>query len=38
MLDYAGNGLFAGEEDIYNPANFGKMLAEWQSAKDATGT
>jgi hypothetical protein len=37
-LDYAGNGLFSLEEDIYNPALFGAMLAEWQRAKDAAST
>jgi hypothetical protein len=34
-LDYAGDGLFSREEDIYNPMNFGKLLKEWQRAKDA---
>lgn len=35
MIDYAGDGLFSREEDIYNPANFGKLLQDWQAAKDA---
>ena len=35
MIDYAGNGQFSREEDIYNPANFGKLLQEWQAAKDS---
>ncbi len=26
MITYAGDGLFSREEDIYNPANFGKLL------------
>jgi hypothetical protein len=34
MIDYAGNGLFSREEDIYNPVNFGNLLADWQAAKD----
>ena len=28
-LDYAGNGLFSREEDIYNPANFGDLITTW---------
>jgi ketosteroid isomerase-like protein len=38
MIDYAGDGLFSREEDIYNPAHFGTLLADWQRAKDAAGT
>jgi uncharacterized protein (TIGR02246 family) len=38
MLDYAGSGLFSREEDIYNPANFGKLLEDWQAAKDRAGS
>jgi hypothetical protein len=38
MLDYAGSGLFSREEDIYNPANFGKLLEDWQAAKDGAGS
>ena len=34
-IDYAGNGLWSREEDIYNPANFGKLLTDWQNAKAA---
>lgn len=34
MLDYAGGGLFSREEDVSNPANFGKLLQDWQAAKD----
>jgi uncharacterized protein (TIGR02246 family) len=37
-IDYAGDGLFSREEDIYNPAHFGKLLTDWQSAKDAAST
>jgi uncharacterized protein (TIGR02246 family) len=32
-LDYAGGGLFWREEDIYNLANFIKLLEDWQAAK-----
>ena len=35
LLKYAGNGLWAYEEDIYNPANFGEMLKGWTKAKRA---
>jgi hypothetical protein len=38
MLDYAGNGLFSREEDIYNPADFAKLLEDWQAAKDGVGS
>ena len=37
MIDYAGNGQWSREEDIYNPAHFGTLLTEWQRAKDAAG-
>jgi uncharacterized protein (TIGR02246 family) len=37
-IDYAGEGLFSREEDIYNLANFVKMLTEWQAAKDAAAS
>jgi SnoaL-like domain len=37
MIDYAGDGLFSREEDIYNPAHFGTLLADWRRAKDAAG-
>jgi uncharacterized protein (TIGR02246 family) len=33
-LDYAGNGKFSREEDIYNPANFGKVIGAWLSARE----
>jgi uncharacterized protein (TIGR02246 family) len=35
-LDYAGNGLFSLEEDIYNPASFGKMIEAWLAASKAS--
>lgn len=31
-LVYAGNGLFSEEEDVYNPAEFGEMMAGWLKA------
>ena len=33
MLHYAGDGLFSYEEDMYNPADFGRMVAGWHEAK-----
>ena len=30
ILKYAGNGLWASEEDVYNPAHFGSMLKRWE--------
>jgi uncharacterized protein (TIGR02246 family) len=36
-IDYAGDGRWSREEDVYNPAHFGTMLTEWQAAKDAAG-
>jgi uncharacterized protein (TIGR02246 family) len=38
MIDYAGNGHWSREEDIYNPAHFGTLLTDWQAAKDASGS
>ena len=38
MIDYAGNSLWSREEDIYNPARFGTLLTEWQSAHDSAST
>ena len=31
-LVYAGDGLFASEEDVYNPAHFGPMVKDWLAA------
>ncbi|MBX3287635.1 MAG: nuclear transport factor 2 family protein [Acidimicrobiales bacterium] len=31
-LVYAGDGLFASEEDVYNPAHFGPVVAGWLEA------
>jgi hypothetical protein len=33
MIDYAGDGLFSREEDIYNIANFVRLFEEWEAAK-----
>ncbi|WP_330254109.1 nuclear transport factor 2 family protein [Nocardia sp. NBC_00565] len=32
LLDYAGDGLFSREEDIYNPANFATVIQQWLEA------
>jgi hypothetical protein len=34
LLKYAGDGRFSYEEDIYNPAAFGDMLAGWEARRD----
>jgi hypothetical protein len=31
-LVYGGDGLFREEEDVYNPAEFGEMIAGWLKA------
>lgn len=33
LLKYAGDGLWASEEDIYNPAHFVSMIEAWQSRR-----
>jgi len=33
LLKYAGNGMWAGEEDIYNPAHFVSMIQAWEERK-----
>src|SRR3954469_10770239 len=35
ILKYAGNGLWSYEEDVYNPAAFATMLAEWERVRAA---
>jgi hypothetical protein len=35
LLKYAGDGLWAYEEDVYNPMRFGAMVAGWEAAKQA---
>ena len=34
LLKYAGNGKFSYEEDIYNPAGFGKMVKGWLARRE----
>lgn len=36
-LDYAGGGLFSREEDIYNLANFIKLLEDWHASRTNVG-
>jgi hypothetical protein len=31
-LLYAGDGLFSGEEDVYNPADFAPVVEQWLAA------
>src|SRR5579863_9739227 len=33
LLKYAGNGMWASEEDIYNPAHFVSMIQAWEARK-----
>jgi hypothetical protein len=33
LLKYAGSGLWAYEEDVYNPAHFAEMITRWQARK-----
>ena len=35
LLKYAGDNQWAYEEDIYNPLEFGTMVAAWEEAKKA---
>lgn len=35
LLKYAGDGQWSYEEDIYNPAAFGKMISDWQKVRNA---
>ena len=35
LLKYAGNDQWSYEEDVYNPAFFGKMLKGWQERVDS---
>lgn len=34
ILHYAGDGQFSYEEDMYNPAEFGRMVQGWHEVKD----
>lgn len=38
ILTYAGGQRFAAEEDVYNPANFIPMIAEWSRVAEQNGT
>ena len=31
-LNYAGDGMFSSEEDVYNPAHFAPMVTNWLAA------
>ena len=33
ILHYAGDGMWSYEEDVYNPARFGTMVAAWMAHK-----
>jgi hypothetical protein len=33
ILTYAGANRWSGEEDMYNPMEFGEMIKQWQTAK-----
>jgi hypothetical protein len=37
LLQYAGDGRFDYEEDMYNPSEFGQMIKGWLEAKQAAG-
>ncbi len=37
ILRYAGDGLWASEEDVYNPAAFDVMIKDWTGAKERSG-
>jgi uncharacterized protein (TIGR02246 family) len=38
MIDYAGNGLFSREEDIYNPGIFIKLIEDWLAVKNGASS
>ena len=38
LLKYAGDGLWSYEEDIYNPAEFAAMIAQWEARRKAIGS
>jgi hypothetical protein len=38
ILRYAGDGLWANEEDVYNPAHFLTMVQQWCQVAEAHGT
>jgi hypothetical protein len=35
LLKYAGDDTWSYEEDVYNPAEFGRMVAGWEAARRA---
>jgi SnoaL-like domain len=37
-IDYAGDGLWCREEDIYNPDHMVMMATNWRAAQDAVST
>jgi hypothetical protein len=38
ILHYAGDGLWSSEEDVYNPADFLRMLEGWRTRCEELGT
>jgi len=38
ILDYAGNGLWSRQEDVYNPQKFADMTREWSVVAREHGT
>ena len=38
ILEYAGDGLWSREEDVYNPLEFLRMASGWCRAAEAAGT
>lgn len=38
ILEYAGNGLWSREEDVYNPMTFLTMTKKWCRAAESAGT
>jgi len=37
LLKYAGDNLWSYEEDVYNPAAFGKLLERWEARRAELG-
>ena len=35
LVEYAGNGLWCMEEDIYNPDEWGRLIKNWLASKEA---
>jgi len=36
LVEYAGDGRFSYQDDIYNPMEFDTMIANWQAARAAS--